>query len=253
MVRRRLGNTGLMVSPIGFGAFKIGRNLGAKYAQTYNLPDDAAVDFLLNGVLDLGVNLIDTAPAYGTSEERIGRAISHRRDEFILSTKVGEQFIDGSSHYDYSDAATRASIERSLSRLHTDRLDIVFVHSNGEDEHIIRDTGVLPALAQLKSQGLIGSIGFSGKTVAGAALAMDRVDVLMVEYHAKDDSHADVIRQAASQGISIVVKKPLASGSLPATAAIQFVLRNPGVASAIVGGLNLNHIRDNIRAADSIP
>ena len=70
MVYRRLGRTGLNVSPIGFGAFKIGRNEQIKYPKGYELPDDDSTDALLNGVLDLGVNLIDTAPAYGGRDVR---------------------------------------------------------------------------------------------------------------------------------------------------------------------------------------
>ena len=126
-----LGRTGLPVSRIGFGAFKIGRNQKIKYPNAYDLPTDRDVASLLNGVLDLGINYIDTAPAYGCSEERIGQAIAHRRAEFVLSTKVGELFADGVSSYEYSGAAVRDSIRRSLLRLRTDVLDIVFIHSNG--------------------------------------------------------------------------------------------------------------------------
>src|SRR5205814_1026963 len=111
------------------GSFKIGRNQKIKYAQGYDLPDDAAAGRLLNGVLDLGINLIDTAPAYGIAEERIGRFISHRRREFRLCTKVGETFANGESNYDFSAAAVTASVERSLSLLQTDVLDLVLIHS----------------------------------------------------------------------------------------------------------------------------
>src|SRR3989304_6273693 len=113
------------LSPLGYGAFKIGRNVGTKYGQAYELPDTASVERLLNGVLDLGINYIDTAPAYGASEERIGQAISHRRREFVLSTKVGEFFESGVSKYDFSADAVRSSVELSLRRLCTDALDIV--------------------------------------------------------------------------------------------------------------------------------
>ncbi|TXT24440.1 MAG: aldo/keto reductase, partial [Planctomycetota bacterium] len=97
MQLRPLGKTELLVSPLGFGAFKIGRNEKVKYPQPYDLPDDTAVERLLNGVLDAGINLIDTAPAYGISEERIGKFLSQRRGEFVLSTKVGERFTNGES------------------------------------------------------------------------------------------------------------------------------------------------------------
>ncbi len=133
MQPRPLGRTGLMTSPLGFGAFKIGRNQKVKYPQGYDLPDESAVARLLNGVLDLGILLIDTAPAYGFSEERIGAAVAHRRREFLLSTKVGETFENGISTYDFSGPAIRASVERSLRRLRTDVLDLVFLHSPGDD------------------------------------------------------------------------------------------------------------------------
>ena len=92
MVKRRLGRSAIEVSPIGFGSFKIGRNTGVKYPQAYELPDDDAVAKLTDGLLDLGINYIDTAPAYGLSEERLGAVLSGRRGDVVLSTKVGETF-----------------------------------------------------------------------------------------------------------------------------------------------------------------
>ena len=89
MEHRSLGQTGLALSTVGYGAFKIGRNQKIKYAQPFDLPTDDEADRLLNAVLDLGVTYIDTAPAYGLSERRIGRSLAHRANEFVLSTKVG--------------------------------------------------------------------------------------------------------------------------------------------------------------------
>jgi aryl-alcohol dehydrogenase-like predicted oxidoreductase len=247
---RPLGKTGLCVSPIGFGAFKIGRNEKTKYAESYALPDEFAVTRLLNAVLDLGITHIDTAPAYGLSEERIGRSIAHRRHEFVLSTKVGEIFENGQSRYDFSAAAVRASVERSLVRLRTDILDIVFIHSDGDDLEIQHNTGAVATLAELKQRGLIGAIGLSGKTEAGARLALDWADVLMVEYHLDDQSHAGVITAAAERGVGVIVKKGLASGKIPAAGGIEFVLGNREIANLVIGGLNIDHIQSNVAAAD---
>jgi aryl-alcohol dehydrogenase-like predicted oxidoreductase len=122
---------GLKVSPISFGAFKIGRNEKIKYEQGYALPSEDETSRLLNGVLDLGINLIDTAPAYGISEQRIGRHISSRRREYFLSSKVGETFAKGNSTYDFSARAVTDSIERSLTRLKTSFVDFLFIHSDG--------------------------------------------------------------------------------------------------------------------------
>jgi aryl-alcohol dehydrogenase-like predicted oxidoreductase len=244
-----LGNTGLRVTPIGFGAFKIGRNRGIKYPSGYDLPDEPTVDRLLNAVLDLGINFIDTAPAYGLSEERIGKFLAQRQAEFVLSTKVGETFEDGRSEFDFSGEAVRRSVQRSLERLKTDRLDVVFVHSDGDDLRILRETDCLPTLVELKSAGAIQAVGFSGKTVDGVREAMNDVDVLMVEYHVEDQSHAGVIAEAAERRIGIVVKKGLASGKLAADDALRFLLGNAGVSSVVIGGLNAEHIAANVGLA----
>lgn len=241
----------MIVTPLGFGAFKIGRNEKVKYPQPYDLPDDAAVERLLNGVLDAGINVIDTAPAYGISEERIGKFLASRRNEFVLSTKVGERFVNGESSFDFTAAGVRASVAESLRRLRTEVLDILFVHSNGDDLVIQRQSEVVPTLQKLKHAGYVRAIGFSGKSPAGAEAALEWADVVMVEYHLQDRSHAEVIASAASRGVGVVVKKGLASGHLPPADAIRFVLANPHVASVIVGGLSLEHLRENAKAVGS--
>lgn len=252
MVSRPLGRTGLSLSPIGFGAFKIGRNEGIKYPSGYVLPSDAEVERLLSGILDMGINYIDTAPAYGLSEERIGKAIAHRRSEFVLSTKVGETFEAGRSTYDFSATAVRASVERSLERLRTDVIDLVFIHANADDVSILTSTDVVAALLDLKRSGKIRFVGLSGKTASAERLALDWADALMVEFHAHDDSHRAVIHECAERGVGVVVKKGLASGRLDPTSAIRFVLSEPAVASIVVGSLTLDHLRDNCRIAAEV-
>ena len=251
MDKRRLGRTGIEVSPIGFGAFKIGRNTGTRYPHDYELPDERDVGRILAGVLDLGINYVDTAPAYGLSEERLGRALARRRDGVVLSTKVGETFRDGRSSYDYSGRAVRASVEQSLLRLRTEVLDVVFIHSDGDDLRILRETDAVEALSILRDDGLVRAIGMSTKTVQGAREAMGWADVLMVEYHLRDRSHAEVIAEAARADIGIVVKKGLASGHLAPEEAILFVLATEGVGSLVVGSLSLEHLRENVAVANS--
>jgi aryl-alcohol dehydrogenase-like predicted oxidoreductase len=249
---RPLGRDGPLVTPLGYGAFKIGRNEGIKYPRGYDLPTEDEVDRLLNGILGLGINFIDTAPAYGLSEERIGNAISHRRGEFILSTKVGETFEASRSTYDFSAEAVRASLQRSLRRLRTDVLDLVFVHSDGRDLEVLSRSDVVATLANLRDEGLVRRIGFSGKTVEGARAALAWADVIMVEYHLEDTTHAEVMAEARAAGVGVVVKKGLASGHLSAQEAIRFVLENPVVSSLVIGGLSLDHIRENVRAAAAV-
>ncbi len=252
MVERPLGSTGAMVSAIGFGAFKIGRNVGIKYERGYKLPDERAVAALLNGVLDLGINLIDTAPAYGVSEDLIGRTLSHRRDQFFLATKVGETFERERSIFDFSANAVRQSVERSRSRLRADVIDLVSVHSDGNDLDIIRRCESIDALLDLQAQGVIKWIGFSGKTVEGAKAALPFVDVLMVEYHLNNRSHEDVIADANTAGKGVLVKKGLDSGRLGAEESIRFVLANQGVSSMVIGSLSLDNMQRNLAIAGSV-
>ncbi len=234
---------------LGFGAFKIGRNQKIKYPSAYDLPDEARASEILHGVLDLGITLIDTAPAYGISEERIGRHLASRRREFLLSTKVGEWFENGESTYRFDEASIRASVERSLVRLRTDAVDCLFAHVPANDVEVLRDTPLVEELVMIRQRGQARAIGFSGKTPEGALRALEWADALMIEYHARDVSHAQVIATAAARGIPVLVKKGLGAGHLSPAEAIPFVLGTPGVSSLVVGGLSLDHLRDNLRIA----
>lgn len=250
MAPRPLGRTGLLVSPIGYGAFKIGRNRGIKYAQGYALPRADEAERLLSYVTDAGINYIDTAPAYGSSEERVGQFLKSHSGQCVVSTKVGEAFEDGRSTYDFSATAVRASVERSAQRLARPVLDVVFIHAHGDDVAILRDTEVIETLRDLKTLGAVRVIGFSGKTVAAAEMALEWADVLMVEYNLEDPSHVDVIRAADRAGIGVVVKKGLGSGRLPPQEAIQFVLQNPAVSSLLISSLCPAHIAEDVRLAE---
>ena len=249
MERTALGRTGIDISPLGFGAFKIGRNEKIKYPTSYDLPTEGQVARLLDGVLSLGINHIDTAPAYGLSEERIGRALWRRRHEIVLSTKVGEVFEAGESRYEFDRVSIRSSITASLKKLRTDVLDMVFIHAPADDVRVLDETPAVDALQRLQAAGDVRAIGLSGKSVAAARQALDWADVLMVEYHLKDTSHAEVIAEAARRGIGVVVKKGLAAGRLPPEKAIPSVIGTPGVHSLVVGGLNLEHLAANAELA----
>ncbi|MSR42075.1 MAG: aldo/keto reductase [Phycisphaerales bacterium] len=250
--RRTLGRTGIELGVIGFGAFKIGRNTQTKYAQPYPLPALDAVRALLDEVHACGANLIDTAPAYGCSESRLG-ALLMPQDAMFVSTKVGERFEDGASTYDFSPRAVEASVRESLARLQRTRLDLVSVHSDGADARILKRDGTLDALLALKAQGLLTHIGFSGKTVEGNQLALrtGSVDVLMVEFHPLDDSQRAVIEEAHACGVGVLVKKPLASGRIPPEQAIPFCLAQAGVTSIVIGTLSRENFANNCRIAAS--
>lgn len=251
---RPLGSTGLSVSPLGLGTVKFGRNQGVKYPERFELPDDPQVLDLLALARELGINLLDTAPAYGTSEERLGKLLHGQRQQWIICSKVGEEFDQGQSHFDFSASHTRLSIERSLRRLQTDYIDLVLVHSDGNDLDVL-DQEVYPTLAELKRAGSIRAYGFSGKTVAGGIRALEQGDCAMVTYNLQDQTEQPVLDYALSHNKGILIKKALASGHIclqgedPMHASLQLIFSQPAVASAIIGTINPAHLRDNVATA----
>jgi aryl-alcohol dehydrogenase-like predicted oxidoreductase len=248
MIARPLGSTGLRLSPIGFGSFKIGRNRGTKYAEAYELPSAAEATALVRGALELGVRWFDTAPAYGLAETRLGAALAERPADVVLSTKVGERFDGDRSAFDFSAPAVTDSLAASAAALRVERIDLVFVHSSGDDEGILRDGAVTRALRAARDAGQIGHLGFSGKTAAGFRLAMDEgYEALMVEYHPLDPSMRPILEEAAARGVGAVIKKPLASGRIPAEEAIPFALAGPGVAALALSSLRIDRYRAAIR------
>lgn len=246
-LRERLD--GRALPPLGYGAFKIGRNQAIKYDASYDLPADRDAAHLLNTVVDMGMSWIDTAPAYGLSEERIGAALSTRRDEFILSTKVGEIFENGTSRYDFSSIGVRDSLKRSLERLRTDAVDFVLIHAPANDVEVLQQTDVVAGLLEARSRGLTRAVGLSAKSGEAAELALEWADVLMLEYNQEAVEMWSMIARAREAGVAVVVKKGLASGRLPAEQAIEFVLAEPGVQSLTVSSLTLGHLRTNLAIA----
>ncbi len=249
MQRRFVGKSDIEVSIIGLGTVKFGRNVGVKYPTSFTLPTENDIANLLSMAAELGINLLDTAPAYGSSEERLGLALRGQRKNWVISTKVGETFSHGESQFDFSKAAIMHSIEQSLKRLHTDYLDIVFVHSNGEDQRIIERDAVFTTLDKLKKEGKIRAYGMSTKTVAGGLLTIDLADVAMVTYNPAAMEDRAVIAHARQCNKGIFIKKALASGHLQATVAenMRFIFAEPGVTSVIVGTINPDHLRENVR------
>ena len=96
-VRKKLGQTGIEISPLGLGTVKFGRNEGVKYPQGFKIPEESELADLFSLARDLGINLLDTAPSYGTSEERLGRLLKKQRQDWVMVGKVGEQFENGES------------------------------------------------------------------------------------------------------------------------------------------------------------
>ncbi len=258
-LHRPLGNTGLLVSPLGLGTVKLGRDQGVKYPNGFQIPDDTDARLLLDLAQELGINLIDTAPAYGRSEERLGPLMRGQRDKWVIVSKVGEEFADGLSHHDFSAEHTRRSVERSLTRLETDHIDLVLVHSDGNDLDVLRDQAVYATLAALKAEGKIGAYGFSGKTVEGGLLALEQGDCAMVTYNLNEQGERPVLDYALQHGKGILLKKALASGHVclepgvdPVRASFELAFAHPAVASAIVGTINPLHLSHNVATAADV-
>ncbi len=246
--RRALGSTGLEVSCLGLGTVKFGRNQGVKYPQSFQLPDDARVREVLALCRDAGMNLIDTAPAYGSSEERLGELLTQRQD-WVICSKVGEEFEDGVSHFDFTAAHVRRSVERSLRRLRTDYLDLVLIHSDGNDEAILRQGECVDALQRCREAGLVRAIGMSTKTVAGGLLALEHTDAVMVTLNPAATDDLPVIAQAQALHKGVLIKKALNSGHGDVQSSLEFIYGQQGVTSVIIGSITPAHLRDNIEAA----
>ncbi|MBV8802086.1 MAG: aldo/keto reductase [Gammaproteobacteria bacterium] len=250
-----IGTTDIQVSLAGLGTAKFGRNQKMHYPSSFELPADNAITDLLGYAKDVGINLLDTAPAYGLSEERLGKLLKKQRYEWIISSKAGEEFINGESQYDFSPLAIRNSVERSLKRLRTDFIDILFIHSNGEDKKIILENGALDTLKELKKAGLIRAYGMSTKTIEGGLLAIDRdVDTVMITFNPVNHEEKPVIDYAYQKNVGIFIKKAFASGHLqkiegtdPIQTAIDFILKEKGITSIILGTLNRNHLEYNVQ------
>lgn len=254
-----------MVSPIGLGTVKLGRNVGVKYPGEFQIPDDAAAADLLRAAQKLGVTLLDTAPAYGEAEERLGRILGAcgGRDRWRIITKAGEEFdaATGESRFDFSPGAIEASIERSLKRLRTNRLDVALLHSDGRDEWILRESGALDALAKMKRKRVILAAGISTKTPEGAMLAATLgpecgCDVLMATLNSESCADLPAIREAGRRGMGVFIKKVFASGHAVAdgrtSESLRAALTEPAVSCVVIGTINASHLAANIAMIDGI-
>jgi len=249
--RKLIADTGVQVSPLGLGTVKLGRNKGVKYPKHFQIPDDKKVLDLLDQAWNLGINLLDTAPAYGNSEPRLGELLSQQPHDFVIATKVGETFDakTGDSFYNFTPEFIIASIQQSLKNLRRDTLDIVLIHSDGNDKHIIEHYGALEILADLKQKGLIRATGMSTKTVEGGLLALQQSDLAMVMHNLEYQQEQAVLDQAMLDNKSIFIKKALASGHIAADSVqdnFDIIFSNPAVSSVIIGTINPTHLEDNV-------
>ena len=202
MEKRRLGKTDMDVSVLGFGGAEIG----------FESASLDAVEKLLKSALDAGLNVIDTGECYRGSEELIGQAVSDRREDFYLFTKCGHPHGMESSA-NWSQASLLQSIERSLGRLKTDRLDIVHLHSCSESE--LRKGEAIKALQTARERGYTRYIGYSGDSrAAHFAVECGAFDTLQTSISIADQEAIELtVPLAHKKQMGVIAKRPIANAA----------------------------------------
>ena len=276
--KKQLGRTGMEVTQLGFGAMEL-RNLVQDGGR---LPDEEHAGKVLNAVLDAGVNFVDTSWCYARSEEFIGRYISHRRDEYFLSTKCGHFWRDDDQRSGYSREGILNCINESLTRLHTDHVDLLQLHNPRPDE--VRRQGSVAVLQELKAQGKTRAIGVSTSLPhVDEFLEMDVFETFQIPYSALEPEHDEVLTRIARSGAGVIIRGGVAKGTPvvessdsrgfartrprwekaqlaalapdmdPMELILRFTLSHPAAQTVIVGTQSLEHIADNLQAAAKGP
>ena len=273
MEKRQLGKTDMFVTPLGFGGAEVG------FARA----EVAAVERVLNDALDAGLNVIDTAECYGSGEETVGHAVSKRRGEYYLFTKCGH--ASGIDLPDWDLKLLEQSVERSLRLLQTDCVDLLQLHSCGED--LLRQGDVIAFLQRVRDAGKTRYIGYSGDGQAAKyALETGAFDTLQTSLSIADQEAIDLtLPMAREKNVGVIVKRPIANAvwihetapdngyvidywnrlqaldydflqsdkSAAAETALRFTLGLPGIHTAIVGTTKPGRWRENAAFADKGP
>ena len=233
--------------------------------------DENYVGYFVNQIVDLGITFIDTARGYGLSEERIGRHLSWRRNDFILSTKVGYS-IPGYQDWTYD--CVVAGVHHALQLMKTDHIDIVHLHSCPKE--ILEQGDVVLALQKMAQEGKIRIAAYSGENDAlSFALHSHQFNGLMSSINIFDQRSIDsVVTPASKNGIGYIAKRPIGNapwlhanqptgnyceeywkrmkamklqfGDEWTDIALRFTAFTPGISCSIVGTTNLDHIKKNI-------
>lgn len=200
MERRAFGNTGMEVSILGFG----GAWIGDKDVS------QETVDEMLAAAQDAGLNVIDTASVYGDSEEKIGRAVAGRREGLLLFSKCGE--ANGLDGEDWGPEVVRQSVDRSLRRLQTDRLDLLIIHSCDLD--VLKKGEVVEAVQRAKEAGKTRFIAYSGDNEALAyAIDLGVFDAVETSVNVADQANVPLAGRAVERGLGVVAKRPIANAA----------------------------------------
>lgn len=281
--KRRLGKTGAQVTFIGFGALEIGRDWGLGDAIEKKRPEEEEAGKVLNAVLDLGINMVDTARAYFKSEERIGKYISQRRREYFLATKCGEHSNEPANYYDFSYKAVKDSIDLSLKLLNTPFVDLIQIHFGPDPQKVLDSGETVKAMKDAKAEGKTRFIGASpGGDIARQCIESGNFDILQMDYSLLNIHDEHLIEQCGKKGIGVILRGGLAYGRLTrrviphlqqqndtnkkkiqayldlvngdgdklTALALQFLYRNPHVTSVLAGTKNIQHLKQNLDLMD---
>ena len=280
--KRAFGKTDFEVSVLGFGAAPIG---------VLEI-EQARIENVLNLLLDEGINLIDTAAGYRGSEEAIGKAVGHRRDEYFLVSKCGHAFDDVPGE-PWSAEVVTGTVDRALRRLQTDHLDVMLLHSC--DLETLKKGDAMGALVKARDGGKVRFVGYSGDNEAAAyAAQLDDVAVVQTSVNICDQANIQtVLPQTRQHQLGVMAKRPIANAAWKELSkqrgmyadyaktyterfaklditpmelglegppeerwpeiALRFALSQPGVHTAIIGTTNPDHVRRNLAAASQGP
>ncbi|HVZ84467.1 MAG TPA: aldo/keto reductase [Terracidiphilus sp.] len=210
----RLGQTALVTSQLGLGTVELGLDYGIKSHDGHKRPTESEAAHLLHEALDLGIRFIDTARMYGTSEDVIGNALAHRRDDFTLATKVAP----APAHLTGDDALKAhvdQSVAASLRALRTDHIDLLMLHSLRAAQLPL----LAPLAGALRAWQNSGHVRFIGASVyedaAQQVLQSGLFDCLQIASNALDrEAERSLLPAAHAQGVGIVLRSVLLKGVL---------------------------------------
>jgi len=282
---RKLGNTNMSVSILGFGASSLG-------GVFHPLDEEEGIEAVISAI-ELGINFIDVSPYYGhlKAEIVLGKALKQiKRSRFYLSTKVGRYGRNGVSHWDYTRKTVTESVFESMDRLNTDYLDLINVHDIefADLEQVCQET--LPALLELKELGIVKHLGISNLNLRHFVYVIDHVPKEMVSailsfchYTLNDDSLVDYLDYLEAKGVGVINASPYSMGLLtkrgtpdwhPAPAALKrlarkavafceskgvpieqlavsFAVNNPRIATTLFSTTRAENVRKTIEYAES--
>jgi aryl-alcohol dehydrogenase-like predicted oxidoreductase len=274
-----LGNTGLEVTQLGYGAMEV---RGERIWGGRPCSDDQART-ILDAVVDAGITFIDTANDYGKSELYIGRNLADRRDQFVLATKCGCHVQFAGDHDDTPHVWTRDNLLRniadSLLKMQTDHVDLLQLHN--PDVATCEEQKLVDVLSELREAGAVRFIGCSSTSPhLGTYIDWGVFDAFQIPYSGLQRVHENLITKAGEAGAGVIIRGGVARGE-PGSGRgsgdawgtfekanldelrdegesrtaflLRFTLSHPHCHTTIVGTMNPEHLAENVATAEKGP